>query len=62
MKVRVDADVCTGCELCVSTAPEVFEMQGDKAVPISAEVEESLEDAAREGAQNCPVEAISIEE
>ncbi len=61
MKVSVDPDVCTGCELCVSTAPEVFEMKEDKAVPISPEVDPSMEDAAREAAQNCPVEAIKIQ-
>ncbi len=25
MKVTVDANACTGCELCVDTSPEVFD-------------------------------------
>ena len=46
MKATVDPDLCTGCELCVSTCPEVFEMNDDVAV---------------EAADDCPSEAISIE-
>lgn len=61
MKAIVDADTCTGCELCVDTCPEVFEMDDDKAKvkvdPVPPEVEESC----REAADDCPVEAITIE-
>ena len=32
MKAEVDQDECTGCELCIDTCPEVFEMVGDLAV------------------------------
>ena len=34
MKAIVDADECTGCELCTQTCPEVFEMEDDIAVVI----------------------------
>ncbi|MBN1999576.1 ferredoxin [candidate division KSB1 bacterium] len=61
MKATIDADLCTGCELCVDTCPEVFEMQDDVAVVIVDEVPEDAEDAAQESADNCPSEAISIE-
>ena len=62
MKVTVDAELCTGCELCVSSAPEIFEMQGDKAVPKSSDVTDSLIDTCKDATQSCPVEAIKIEE
>jgi ferredoxin len=61
MKAIIDADLCSGCELCTQTCPEVYEMQGDVAIvkvdPIPAE----LEDSANEAADDCPVEAIKME-
>ena len=29
MKVTIDRDLCTGCELCATTCPDVFEMDDD---------------------------------
>lgn len=61
MKAIVDADLCTGCGLCESTCPEVFEIQDDVAIvkvdPVPADAEESCKEAA----EDCPVEAISCE-
>jgi ferredoxin len=59
MKAVVDADVCTGCELCSSIAPDVFEMDGDVAKSVG-EVPAGSEDAAKEAAESCPVECITI--
>ncbi len=61
MKAVIDPDLCTGCELCVDTCPEVFEMQDDIAVVIVDEVPEDAEEAAQESADSCPSEAITIE-
>lgn len=61
MNVRVDPDLCIGCELCVQTAPTIFEMEGDKAIakvnPIPADEETACKDAA----DSCPVTAIIVE-
>jgi ferredoxin len=62
MKVRVDHELCTGDEVCTQTCPEVFEMQGDKAVAKMEEVPKELEDCAKQGAESCPSEAIVVEE
>jgi ferredoxin len=62
MKAEVSKDLCTGCGLCVSTCPDVFEMAGDVAEVKGDAVPEAAMDSAKEAAQNCPVEAISIEE
>lgn len=61
MKAVVDADLCTGCELCVSTAPDVFEMDDDVATMKGDEIPEDALDSAKEAAEECPVEAITIE-
>ena len=61
MKLRIDNETCTGCGLCVSTSPEVFEMQGELAVVKADSVPESAEQSAKEAVENCPVNAIAIE-
>ncbi len=62
MKAKVDPDLCTGCELCVETCPEVFEMKDDLAVTKVDEVPTDVEEMCRQAAEECPVEAIIIEE
>lgn len=62
MKVKIDPDLCTGDEICVQMCPEVFEMEGDKAIVLQEEVPEDLQDSVREATDSCPSEAIIIEE
>lgn len=62
MKAIVNADTCIGCTLCTQVCPEVFKMEGDKAVTVVDAVPENLKDSAANAAQQCPVNAISIEE
>lgn len=61
MKAKIDADLCTACELCTSTVPEVFQMGDEVAEVIVDEVPGNLEDAVKEAAEDCPVEAITVE-
>lgn len=60
MKAIVDENTCVGCELCVATCPEVFVMDGGLAKVKVDEVPAEAEDACRDAAQGCPVDAISI--
>jgi ferredoxin len=60
MKVRIE-DTCTACGLCVENCPDVFEMGDDAAQVKMNEVPEGLEDAVRQAADECPVEAIIVE-
>ena len=62
MKAIVDLDLCTGCGLCVDTCPAVFEMDDAVAKVLVENVPENALDTCREAADNCPVEAIKIEE
>jgi ferredoxin len=62
MKVTADEETCIGCEVCVDTCPEVFEMVDDKARVKINEVPKDVVESCREAAENCPVEAIQIED
>ncbi|MEK7804351.1 MAG: ferredoxin [Planctomycetota bacterium] len=62
MRAKVDADSCTGCELCTQTCPEIYDMKGDVAVAKDIDVPSKYEDACRQAAEECPVEAISIDD
>ena len=61
MKARVDPELCIGCTLCVSTCPEVFKMQEDKAVVYLAVVPKEAEENCKKATDECPVTAIFIE-
>ncbi|HID32212.1 MAG TPA: ferredoxin [bacterium (Candidatus Stahlbacteria)] len=62
MRVVVDPDLCTGCGICVDTAPEVFELVEDIAQVKMETVDEVYQDAVRQAADECPSQAILIEE
>jgi ferredoxin len=71
MKVRVsvDQDICTGCAVCYTELPEVFEDNGDGLSQVKDEVggdgailEGDIAERAMEVKGECPVEAIIVEE
>ncbi|MCK4301674.1 MAG: ferredoxin [candidate division Zixibacteria bacterium] len=63
MKVKVDAEKCSGDAVCSEMCPEVFEMNDeDIATVIVDVVPPELEDEVREAAEACPEECITIEE
>ena len=62
MKATVDPDTCIGCGLCEEICPEVFELADDDLAVVKVDqVPAEVADACREAAEQCPVEAISIE-
>ncbi len=62
MKVEVDKELCTGCELCIDTCSEVFEMQEDVSIVKVDKVPPDAEDSCRQAVDECPSEAIKIVE
>lgn len=61
MKAQVDPELCVGCGLCETTCPEVFKMEGDRAITIVAVVPKDAEERCKQAKDECPVEAIIIE-
>ncbi len=60
MKAVIDEETCIGCGLCVQIAPDVYEMREDKATTLVNEIPEELEGEAKEAAEQCPVNAITV--
>ena len=62
MKASIDEGLCVGCGLCADTCPEVFVMEEDKAKIKANPVPDSSLECCRKVKEDCPVEAINIEE
>ena len=57
----VNADECTGCELCCGTAPNTFTVNDDGVAEVTNPTGDP-EDTIQEAIDDCPVEAISWSE
>lgn len=63
MKVVVDFDVCQSNAVCMSLAPEVFEVRDDGYLYILQEnPPEGLRSKVEDAVRSCPTQAITIEE
>jgi ferredoxin len=57
----VDKNICIGCSLCASIAPEVFQMEDDGLAKVYLQdemVPEDLIPRADDALDQCPVDAI----
>ena len=59
MRACVDQGLCIGCGLCVSAAPDVFEMNSDGKAVAVADTTEANKDSVQSAIDGCPVSAIS---
>ncbi len=58
MTIKVDQNLCVGCGMCVNACPQVFKLNQDgKSEVIS---QDNIK-CAKEAADICPVNAISVE-
>ncbi len=56
-KPYVDQDVCIGCEVCVSSVPEVFRMTANGVAEVY-DPEGASEERIQEAIDACPVSCI----
>lgn len=63
MQIKIDKNKCIGCGLCLSIAYEVFELgeDGKSKIKEDADLEKNKE-LIKQAKENCPVQAIEIEE
>ena len=59
-RAYVNPDLCIGCGLCVSTAPEVFRLNAGGISEAYAETPTGAEARVEEAMHSCPVDAISL--
>ncbi|MCF7916755.1 MAG: ferredoxin [Candidatus Omnitrophica bacterium] len=62
MQAKVDQDKCIGSAQCTQTCPEVFNLEEGKAKVIVDQVPKDAEEKCKEAAENCPVDAITVQE
>ena len=63
MKVVVDRTKCSSIGLCEAVAPDVFEIGADGALHILIDdVPDSRREELEQACENCPTQALSIEE
>ena len=61
MRVTIE-DTCTACGLCADTCPQVFELGDDIAQVLVDIVPAELAEDVQQAVEECPVEAIIVEE
>ena len=59
MKALVNEE-CILCGICAEMCPEVFELRDESAIVILKDIPPEHEDCCREAAEDCPTEAIEI--
>jgi ferredoxin len=60
VEIMVDTDLCEGHALCVTAAPDVFELGDDeKAIVLPVELTDDVLKRVDDAILRCPVQAIS---
>lgn len=62
MKAKIDESLCCACGPCEDICPAVFQIVSNEGVAKVKVVPVAEEANCREAADNCPTEAITIEE
>ena len=57
MSIKIDKELCIGCGTCAAICPNAFKMSGDNKAEVVGQEEN---ECAKNAAESCPVQAISI--
>lgn len=62
MRVRIDRNLCIGCETCVNICPDVFRMWGEfLKADFEVEKPEPFGAPIRKALDSCPTSAITVD-
>ena len=62
MRIGLDTELCQGHGRCYTLAPDLFDSdEVGHCVLLVSEVPAGLEEAARNGVENCPEHALTLE-
>ena len=63
MQAHVDKQKCLGCGICIDVCPDVFETGDDGLADVRVEVvPPTAESSCRDAAEQCPEQAIHVQE
>ncbi|GBC87966.1 Ferredoxin-2 [bacterium HR13] len=62
MKVFVDKDTCTGCEVCTELAPDIFIIKKGIAVVLNSSPDETYMEVVLKAVEACPSSSIVVGE
>jgi len=63
MKIHANSDLCGGTGLCIETCPEVFELDDERISTVMVnDVPDELQQACRQAVDDCPTNAITVEQ
>lgn len=60
-KVAVDEELCVGCQHCIETCPDIFQLDSAKNVAKVIGDSDKCDCNLEEVASGCPVGAITVE-
>jgi ferredoxin len=60
MRVEWDENRCALSALCTGLAPDVFRVDEDARLAISAEIDDAHRQAVQDAADSCPTQAITV--
>lgn len=58
MRAYVDHELCIGCGLCTSSAPDVFAMNADGKAEAVSDTTDANGESVKQAIEGCPVAAI----
>jgi ferredoxin len=63
LKITVDQQACQGYACCMMVAPTVFDLdeEAGKAIVITPEVGDDMQDLVEKSVRGCPAKAILVE-